>query len=297
VQHVSLGVGKVVAVEAAAVHVFFPGSDKRFAAKLRLPVARPLLKTDGIEPNPWLAGLTAFALDPESGRYALAASWLTHEQAVEQFLAAYPKGFADPAYLGSARPSRVSRWRAAQAAWGRRLGQAEAEQLLEEGDLGSLVGRLLEIDRLVARHRPGGDVDAVKEALSDEEATRPYLAALVKLLSVPSPSRARFEALFAAARCLPVEPPTQWLMATLFPFVAAPERHVLLQPRFTCSAAQRLGWDLSYEPSPTWATYAATRASASQLLARLGSIGATDFADVEAFLHVVATARRSAQGT
>ena len=39
VRHATLGLGKVVAVEPSAVHVFFPGGDSRFAAKLRLPAA------------------------------------------------------------------------------------------------------------------------------------------------------------------------------------------------------------------------------------------------------------------
>src|SRR5689334_19948185 len=57
VQHNTLGVGKVVSVEANAVHVFFPQSDRRFAAKLRLPAAGALLRTEGVERNPWLEGL------------------------------------------------------------------------------------------------------------------------------------------------------------------------------------------------------------------------------------------------
>ena len=51
VQHTTLGIGKIVAVEANAVHVFFLDSDKRFAPKLRLPAPRGLLRTDGVEHN------------------------------------------------------------------------------------------------------------------------------------------------------------------------------------------------------------------------------------------------------
>jgi hypothetical protein len=51
VQHTTLGSGKIVAVEANAVHVFFPDSDRRFGAKLRLPAPRGLLRTDGVEHN------------------------------------------------------------------------------------------------------------------------------------------------------------------------------------------------------------------------------------------------------
>lgn len=292
VQHATLGVGKIVALEVDAVHVFFPGSEKRFAAKLRLPAARALLRTEGFERNPWLEGLSAFTLDRKEGRYALASSWLTHEEAVEQFLAAYPRGFDDPAYLGEGKGARASRWRAAHEAWTDVLGKGEGERLVAGHDMDEIVKRILRVAKVVAAIQPPADEDAVKEALSGEETTGPFCVALLELLSVPSPGRARFDKLFAAARNLPVDPDQQWLVATIFPFLAAPARHVLLRPRVTCEAAERLGFDLRYDDSPGWATYAALRAVSTQLLGQLKAIGAKDFVDVEGFLHVTAAAKR-----
>jgi hypothetical protein len=210
--------------------VFFPDSDRRFAAKLRLPAARALLRTDGFERDSWLEGLTAFSLDQKMGRYALAASWITHEEALDQFL-------------------------------------------------------------------PAGDAEAVKDALSAGETARPFWVALADLVSVPSPARARFEALFAASRGLPVDPPRQWLVATLFPFLASPGKHVLVRPKLTFEAAARLGCDVGEDAAPTWTTYAAVRAFYGQVLDLLRPSGAKAFIDVEPFLHVTATAKRRARGT
>ncbi len=292
VQHTTLGVGKIVALEANAVHVFFPDSDKRFAAKLRLPAALPLLRTEGFERNLWLEGLSAFALDPSAGRYGLAATWLTHDQAIEQFLAIFPKGFSDPGYVGEGKGRRASRWRAAHAAWAEAFGNGEGERLVAADDLKELVKRALGVEKRIAPLHPPADTDALQEAFADDETTRTFFAALVELLSVPSPSRARFEKLFGAAGDLPVEPAQQWLVATLFPFVASPERHVLLRPKATCEAAERLGCDLRYDASPNWATYAALRTLSTQLLEKLKPNGAKDFVDVESFLHVTAAAKR-----
>jgi hypothetical protein len=294
VKHKVLGVGKVVAVEADALHVFFPDSDKRFAAKLRLPAAQALLRTDGFERSSWLEGLTAFELDPSCGRYGLASTWITHDQATDQFLAIFPAGFADPAYVGpgEGKEQRASRWRAAHEAFLRELGNGEAARLLGEGDVAALVKRALKVEKLVAGLHPPADASALKEALADEAPARTFFSALADLLSVPSPGRARFDVLFAAARGLPVEPPQQWLVATLFPFLASPERHVLMRPRATCEAAERLGCDLRYEPTPCWTTYAALRALSTQLLERLQPHGAKDFIDVESFLHVIAARKR-----
>jgi hypothetical protein len=295
VQHASLGLGRIVAVEPDAVHVFFPGYDKRFAAKLRLPTARPMLRTDGFEPDAWLGGLSAFSLDPTTGRYALAATWLTHEQAVAMFRAVHPHGFAGPDGARKGKEARRLRWRAARELWTRSTGNGEAERLLAEGDVEALVRLALRVEAVLAPLLPD-EAGAVAAALAEPGSARSYFIALVQLLSVPSPSRARFEKLFAAARALPVEPAWQWLMATLFPFVAQPGRNVLLRPRTTCQAADRLGSDLRYQPAPAWPTYAALRGLQVRLLERLAPEGAEDFADVEAFLHVVATGRRTPAG-
>ncbi len=291
VQHTTLGVGKIVALEATAVHVFFPDADKRFAAKLRLPGARALLRTEGFEPNAWLEGLSAFTFDAKAGRYALAARWISHEDAVEQFLAAFPEGFADRAYA-TGKGARSVIWRAASAKWTELFGEGEGGRLVEQGELGEVVKRLLAVEETIAPLRLPADEGAVSDALSSDEVTRPFCAALFELLSVPSPGRARFEKLFAAARALPVDDSRQWLVATLFPFLASPGRQVFLRPKTTCEAAARLGCDLGDDASPNWGTYSALRTLSSQLLESLEPRGAKDFVDVEAFLHVTATAKR-----
>ncbi len=72
VRHVTLGIGRVVALEPSAVHVFFVEGERREASKLRLAPAKLFLspapdakdeRLDGL-------GLSAFTLDPVSGRWA-----------------------------------------------------------------------------------------------------------------------------------------------------------------------------------------------------------------------------------
>lgn len=295
VQHVSLGLGKIVALEPGAVHVFFPSADKRFAAKLRLPAARPLLRTEGFEPDGWLAGLSAFSLDEATGRYALSATFMTHDQAVAQFKELHPSGFrgAAGATGGKSREARPAAWRAARAAFEKHLGRGELARLVEEGDVDVLVRRTKEIEKALEPLHLPSDVGALVTGLADEALARPFFVALAELLSVPTPGKARFEKLFSAARALPVEPAQQWLVATIFPFLAEPSRHVLLRPRTTCLAADRLGADVRFQPAPIWATYSALRDLETRLLQRLAPEGAEDFGDVEAFLHVVAVGRRA----
>ena len=291
VKHVSLGVGKVVAVEPSAVHVFFPGSEKRFAAKLRWPAAQPLLTQDGVEHDAWLAGLTSFALDPKTGRYALAANFLSHEDAVLEFSKTFPGGFTDPAYVGdgTGKRERASRWRAATSEWTRALGGGQGEQLLADGELREVIRRALKVGRHVSSVPGAVALEALAEALEPADVVSDFFGALFGLLSVPSPVRARFEKLFATAEALGVAPDLVWPVATLFPFVADPSRHTLLLPKPACSAAARLGCDLRYRPAPNWVSYEALRGFSAQLLEELRPLGARDFVDIEAFLHAVGT--------
>src|SRR5919197_4844964 len=86
VRHDLLGLGKIVALEPKTVHVFFAASKDRFATKLSLLVAGPLLRPAGAGENAWLAGVSAFSLDAKTGRYGVAPTWLSPEEAVAHFL-------------------------------------------------------------------------------------------------------------------------------------------------------------------------------------------------------------------
>ncbi len=70
VRHATLGLGRVVAVEPTAIHVFFVEGERREAAKLRLPAAREFLAPAPSVKDDRLQDLAAFTFDPGSGRWA-----------------------------------------------------------------------------------------------------------------------------------------------------------------------------------------------------------------------------------
>jgi hypothetical protein len=293
VQHASLGLGKVVALEEKAVHVFFAGSDARFATKLRLPMSLPLL-TRAASTSAWLSGLSDFSLDAKTGRYGFAGSWLSHADAVVRFRDLFPQAFEDPKYVGDGtdKPGRVHRWRRAHEVYLETLGGGEGERLLAAGDVGGLAERALRVERHV---RPLLlEKASFEDALKNLEAAPGYFAALFDLLAAPAPEQSRFEALAAAVAALApgAAPESQWPIVTLLPFVARPDLHLLLRPKFACEVAQRLGLELAYEARPSWATYSALLRSAAVLLEKLRPLGARDHVDVESFMHAV-TAKHS----
>lgn len=292
VQHASLGLGKVVALEPKAIHVFFVGRDSRFAAKLRLPDAATLLRPASPEERVWLGGVSAFSLDASSGRYGLAETWIPHDEAVARFLLAYPRGFADPLYTGDgkSRQARPARIRRAHEAFVETLGNGKGERLLAAGELPKLVAGALAIEKTAGANQSGADKASLAPGLQDEGAARAFFAALFDLLASAAPAQAGFDALAAAVAGFPHAPASSaWPLVTLLPFLAQPDRHVLLRPKLTTQAAHRLGLELRFAADPNWVTYSTLLRSSGQLLEKLRGIGARDLADVDAFLTVVTT--------
>jgi hypothetical protein len=290
VQHASLGLGKVIAVEPTAVHVVFAAQDARVATKLRLPMALSFLGP-AAGSNAWLSSLSGFALDAATGRYGRTTTWLSHADAVARFTQAFPLAFEDPGYLApeKGRRDRAARWRRAHAAFVATLGGGQGERLLAEGDVAGLVERAIKIERIVAPIIRDAGKMPFEAARNDPALARGFFAALFDLLSEPAPDRTRFEALAASAAALApgATPESGWPIVTLLPFVARPEVDMLLRPRFACDGAQRLGLELAYEAAPNWATYASLLASTRQLLEKLRPLGARDHVDVEAFMQAV----------
>jgi len=70
VRHATLGIGRIVALEPTALHVFFLEGERREAVKLRLSAAKVFLTPAPKARDERLEQLPAFALDPISGRYA-----------------------------------------------------------------------------------------------------------------------------------------------------------------------------------------------------------------------------------
>ena len=70
VRHSTLGIGRIVALEPTALHVFFIEGERREASKLRLPAAAAFLVPDANARDERLDALPAFEFDTNSGRYA-----------------------------------------------------------------------------------------------------------------------------------------------------------------------------------------------------------------------------------
>ena len=131
------------------------------------------------------------------------------------------------------------------------------------------------------------------EALKNKDAARPFLSALADVVEAPEAEEATFSALLDAVASFtvadPAPPVATWPVATILPFLARPDAHVLLKPTVSQKAAQGLSFDLKYNPSLNWETYERCILLASiyqQKLVELDdpNLAPRDLIDVQAFI-------------
>lgn len=100
---------------------------------------------------------------------------------------------------------------------------------------------------------------ALEDALKDTDAARFFFSTLITVLACPTPERGHFEPYIAALTNLPAEVGRSrvatWPVLTLLPFLAKPVTHMFLKPEVTKAAAERLAFNLDYDPKLNWRTY------------------------------------------
>jgi hypothetical protein len=275
------GPGKVVHITGDVAHVMFRDDEdsraKRFKAD-RLQVADS--QTDAILEN--LPPLVT-----KNGDLQLRGKRLTVDQARRKFIDRYPLGFQDPAYLGDQKAGeRNYKWRAHEL-WRETLDDGKAAQLLADGDIGELRTRAVKVAGAV-NLLAVTEAIAFSEGLSDEDAAVGYFDALLRLLE-SGPAEAVFEDYSRAVAALPAKGATstdKWTVATILPFLAAPDRFMFVKPTIIKKAAERLAFNLHYEAQPNWNTYSAVLRMSDTFMELLSDLAPRDFIDIQSFFWV-----------
>jgi hypothetical protein len=286
VEHVALGIGRIVAVQGTTIHIYFHEKGGQCATKLALDSAKKFLRSASVTTHEWLDHLPPFSFDRERNAFCLEHEKLTHEQAVATFLQAFPEGFTDARYIGDHRTGERSYKEEVAQEWKQALGGVEGRQLLQDGNLDELRQRLMRVAQINLLH-PNWDKGPLKDGLADDGAARAFFAALFDAAE-EEPGQERFNRLVASLEAMPTpgSPVASWPVATIFPYLARPDRHMFVRPTPTEEAAKRLGFELNYRSEPNWRTYNSVLAFARVLLNDLRKYGARDFLDVQSFIFV-----------
>jgi hypothetical protein len=212
--------------------------------------------------------------------------WEAHlPGAKRRFREVFPGGFRDPTYL---EWERDYKW-AAHLAWQRELDRRTWANLLAAGDFAEVARR---ISTLYARSKLNMlalyEWMALREALASDEGSRLLSAALYELVHGTGPFEQRIERFALILDDVPQRQTrlAKWPIVTLFPFVARPNRYLIVKPMLMKRAAARLAFDLTYAPRPNGRTYAAIASYLTWLRKALASWQPRDVIDLQGFLWV-----------
>jgi hypothetical protein len=282
------GPGRILDVQGSKVIVYFrdlsaadPESAVRTLDTKVVSLAPALLQSD-----PFLDHLPPYV----DGKFQRPIKQrVTLQEGIDKFGAHYPLFFDDPAYIGDAKTGeRTYKWLAHEL-FERTLGAGQLEKLLSAGQLDEVRKRALSVQRstnFLARF----EAAAFSEGLQDEPAARRYFEALLKALEEPSVDEDVFSTYLRAVDGLPSAgktSPAKWTVATVLPYLADPDRFILLKPEVTQDCAARLTFDINYRPELNWLTYSKVLDMSRSLLEILRRYGARDFIDVQSFIWLI----------
>jgi hypothetical protein len=78
-----------------------------------------------------------------------------------------------------------------------------------------------------------------------------------------------------------------WPVATVFPFIAMPEKHVFLKPNVTRKASREYGYDFQYATKPGREIYYSLLEFAETVRRDLEDLHPRDMIDIQSFLWVL----------
>jgi hypothetical protein len=210
------------------------------------------------------------------------------ERCRRKFLRFFPAGFQDQEYYDW---ERGYKWRAHEQ-WMATLGPAEFRRLLRADEFAEIAARAVRIEsrtNLLFSFEKMALRDAVRSRAGAERFAR----ALYEFLHGRGDDARRFDRWVAALAELPRRQTRvlTWPLATVFGFIAQPERHFFLKPNVTKLAAREYGYPLPYQSRPTGEGYAAILRFARQVDRDLREAGppelrARDLIDIQSFLWV-----------
>ncbi len=279
VRHATLGLGKILAIDGTRITVFF--KDQKDDPTRKIVADR--LELAETQKDPWLDHLDAKLMEPGGAR-----TYLTHQGAIEKFLARYPTGFTTDPSSAYWKEEREYKWEA-HVAWNQALDRATFKELIDARKYREIVKRAMRVIAPVNLVSPFQKA-ALHEGLQTSEAAEAFAISEYEFLYGKGPDEARFNRLVAALQDMPQPktPTARWTVATIVPFLARPERHMFLKPEVTKEAAERRGFALNYKPLPNWLTYSCLLQFASILMTELQELKPRDMIDIQSFIWVTA---------
>jgi len=201
-----------------------------------------------------------------------------------KFLRFFPRGFGDPKYFSWERGYKEE----AHNQWDQALNRQNFRQMLK-------AERFIEIAQIAARIESRTNLlfsfekMAFRDAVKQEYGAQIFAEGLYELLYGRGSEDTKFENWCDAVGKLP-RAQTRVLthpVVTVFPFIAAPDRHIFLKPTVTKRAAEAYGYEFTYNSRPSWEVYSSLLGFAGKIKNDLASMRPKDMIDIQSFIWVL----------
>ncbi|HKP92816.1 MAG TPA: hypothetical protein VJS88_02890 [Chthoniobacterales bacterium] len=203
----------------------------------------------------------------------------------KKFLRFFPNGFRDETYLAWERDYK---WETHQR-WEEALNRDEFRRLLDKREYGEIAARAVRTEQR-SRHSMIFSFEkmALRDAVKPAAGARAFATGLYEFLHGPGSDEARFTSWCETVAALPRRQTRvlTWPLATVFSFIAQPEKHIFLKPNVTKIAAKKYGFDFPYESRPNWNTYASLLEFAETIRRDLRDLKPRDMIDLQSFIWV-----------
>jgi len=236
----------------------------------------------------------AFLSTPLTGAGASNVIYLGAALCRRKFELFYPDGFEDETYLVAERSHKER----AHLDWETELAPATFRKLLARGEFRAIADAAVRVEAR-ANLLFSFERMALRDAVKTPAGARLFATELYAFLYGHGSLQRRFGDWIEALRDLPQRQSRvlTWPMATVFGFIARPERHMFCKPRATRKAARDYGYALSSRTQPTWADYQDLLTFAAVLrrdLDRKPGFKARDMIDLQSFMWVQGAAEYEA---
>ncbi len=222
-----------------------------------------------------------------SGARANNVNYLGAARCRRKFELYYPGGFIDETYQISERSFKER----AHLQWQEQLGPVSFRKLLARGEFRQIADAAVRIESnsnlLFSFERM-----ALRDAVKTSAGARLFATELYALLWGRGSPHRRFDDWVQAMSELPRREArvVTWPLATVFGFLARPDRHLFLKPRATRKAAHDYGFNFEYATQPSWEVYRSLLTFAAILrrdLDKRPGFKARDMIDVQSFIWVL----------
>ena len=197
-----------------------------------------------------------------------------------KFLHFFPGGFRDETYLAWERDYKWrahQQWMSEAALSARRVESNSTEIANHAVRIESRTNLLFSFEKM-----------ALRDGVRSPAGARIFAQALHDFLHGTGSIQERFERWCEALGNLPRKQTRvlTWPVATVFPFLARPEKHIFLKPNVTRRAAEEYEFEFEYSSRPNWETYASLLRFAQTVRADLRDLRPRDMIDIQSFLWV-----------